>query len=136
MVRTFDVGANALIAKVAGKLKGLGIQKPAFVGIVKSGAHTERPPESPDFWFVRCASLMRQAYVNDAVGIQRMRRHYGASKDRGRRPSHHVAAGGSTIRKAFQALEGAGLMEKSAKGRKLTAKGKSLMDKSAGELLK
>ena len=136
MVRTFDVGANALIAKVAGKLKGMGIEKPAFVGIVKSGAHAERPPESPDFWFIRCASLMRQAYVNDAVGIHRMRRHYGGSKDRGVRPSHHVPAGGSTIRKAFQALEGAGLMEKSAKGRKLTAKGKSLMDKSAGELAK
>ncbi|MEM4272529.1 MAG: 30S ribosomal protein S19e [Candidatus Bilamarchaeaceae archaeon] len=136
MVRTFDVGANALIAKVAGKLKEMGMPKPAFVGIVKSGAHAERPPESPDFWYVRCASLMRQAYVNGSVGIQRMRRHYGKGKRRGTRPRKHVPAGGSTIRKAFQALERAGLMEKTQKGRALTAKGKSLLDKSASELAK
>lgn len=134
MVRVFDVDANALIAKAAEKLKGMGIKQPAFVGTVKSGAHVERPPESPDFWYVRCASIMRQAYVNDNVGVHRMRRHYGGKKNRGVRPGKHTSAGGSTIRKAFMALEAAGLMEKAAKGRRLTAKGKSLLDKSAGEL--
>ncbi len=134
MVRVFDAEANALIAKTAEKLKGLDLEKPGFVGIVKTGAHAERPPESEDFWYVRCASLLRQAYVNSSVGVQRMRRHYGGRKNRGVRPEKHVPAGGSTVRKAFQALEKAGLMEKSGKGRKLTAKGKSLLDKSASEI--
>jgi len=134
MVRVFDAEANALIAKAAEKLKGLGIEKPEFVGLVKTGAHAERPPESEDFWYIRCASLMRQAYVNSEVGTHRMRRHYGGRKNFGVRPEHHVPAGGSTIRKAFQALEKAGLMEKAPKGRKLTAKGASLLDKSASEL--
>jgi small subunit ribosomal protein S19e len=134
MVRVFDVDANALLAKTAEKLKAMGIGKPEFAGVVKSGAHAERPPESEDFWYVRCASLMRQAYVNSEVGVQRMRRHYGGKKNRGVRPEKHVSAGGSVIRKAFQELERAGLMEKGKEGRKLTAKGKSLLDKSASEL--
>ena len=63
-----------------------------------------------------------------------MRRHYGGRKNRGVKPEKHIAAGGSTIRKAFQALEEAGLMAKDKKGRKLTAKGMSLLDKTASEL--
>jgi small subunit ribosomal protein S19e len=121
MVRVFDVDANALIGKTAEKLKSAGIKKPDFAGVVKSGAHADRPPESEDFWYVRCASLLRQAYVNSEIGVQRMRRHY-------------VPAGGSSVRKAFQALEEAGFMEKGKGGRKLTAKGKSLLDKTASEL--
>ena len=134
MVRVYDADANALIAKTAGKLKEMGIKKPDFVGLVKSGAHAERPPQDEDFWYVRCASLMRQAYVNSNVGVQKMRRHYGGKKNRGVKPGAHVPAGGSTIRKAFQALEEAGLMEKGSEGRKLTAKGMSLLDKTASEL--
>jgi len=134
MVRVFDAEANALIEKTAGKLKVMGIKKPEFVGAVKTGAHAERPPQDDDFWYVRCASLMRQAYVNSHVGVQGMRRHYGGKKNRGVRPEKHVPAGGSTIRKAFQALEEAGLMAKATKGRKLTAKGMSLLDKTASEL--
>jgi len=134
MVRVYDADANALIEKTAEKLKGMGIKKPDFVGLVKSGAHADRPPQSADFWYARCASLLRQAYVNSNVGVQRMRRHYGGKKNRGVKPEKHVAAGGSTIRKAFQALEEAGLMEKGSAGRKLTAKGMSLLDNVAGEL--
>ncbi|MBD3397861.1 30S ribosomal protein S19e [Candidatus Micrarchaeota archaeon] len=134
MVRVYDADANALIEKTAGKLKKMGIKKPEFVGLVKSGAHTERPPQSEDFWYTRCASLLRQAYVNSNVGVQRMRRHYGGKKNRGVKPEKHVPAGGSTVRKAFQAMEEAGLMEKGPTGRKLTAKGMSLLDSAASEL--
>ncbi len=105
MVRVFDADANVLIGKTAGKLKEMGIKKPEFVGAVKTGAHAERPPQDEDFWYVRCASLMRQAYVNSNIGVGDMRRHYGGRKNRGVRPEKHVPAGGSTIRKAFQALE-------------------------------
>ena len=134
MVRVFDAEANVLIKKTAEKLKEMNITKPDFVGVVKTGAHVERPPQDEDFWYVRCASLMRQAYVNSTVGVHAMRRHYGGRKNRGVRPEKHVSAGGSTIRKAFQSLEEAGLMAKDSKGRTLTAKGRSLLDKTASEL--
>ncbi len=136
MVRAYDAEPNRLVREVAGRLKGMGIEKPAFVGMVKSGAHAERPPEDQDFWYVRCASVMRQAYVNQGCGVGRLRRHYGGRKNRGVKPDRHVPAGGSTIRKAMQALEKAGLMEKMGKGRKLTPKGRALLDKAAAGLSK
>ena len=134
MVRVYDVDAGTLIKKTAERLKGDNIEKPAFVGLVKSGAHAQRPPENPEFWFIRCASLLRQAYVNGKVGVNRMRRHYGGRKSRGAKPEKHNPAGGSTVRKAFHALEKAGYMEKEKTGRVLTPKGRALLDKVASEL--
>ncbi|MBU0586636.1 40S ribosomal protein S19 [Candidatus Micrarchaeota archaeon] len=137
MSSALDVDVNKLNAKVAEKLKGMGIVVPKFVGVVKSGAHADRPPEQDDFFFVRCASVMRQAYVRNIVGVQRLRTHYGGKKSRGVRPERYMRAGGSTVRKAMQALEKAGLMEKvdkgQRKGRTLTAKGRKLLDNSAKE---
>jgi len=134
MVTALDVDANKLIETAASKLKTMGIQKPAFVGLVKTGAHCERPPETPDFWYLRCASVMRQAYVNNVIGTNRLRRHYGGRNSRGVRPQHHKMAGGSTIRKAMQALEKHGLLTKLKVGRTLSPKGRKLMDAVAKEI--
>ncbi|MEM3075601.1 MAG: 30S ribosomal protein S19e [Candidatus Bilamarchaeaceae archaeon] len=134
MVTVFDVEPNALIEKVAQKLKGMKINKPAFVGIVKSGAHAERPPEQTDFWYIRCASLLRQAYVQNNIGINRLRRHYGGRKNRGVKPQRHYPAGGSIIRKAMQELEKAGLLKKGKTGRTLSAEGRKLLDITAREI--
>jgi len=135
MVIALDVEPNKLIAKAAQMLKGMKIQKPAFVGIVKTGCHNQRPPEQEDFWYFRCASIMRHAYINNVVGTNRLRRHYGGRKSRGVKPQAHASAGGSTIRKAMQQLEKAGLMIKDAKGgRKLSPRGRALLDNAAKEV--
>lgn len=133
MVTVFDVEANKLIDNAASKLKEMKIAKPTFVGVVKSGAHAQRPPASDDFWYIRCASILRQAYVNGTVGVQRLRRHYGGRKKRGVRPERHKDAGGSTIRKAMQELEKAGLLAKEKKGRVLTPQGRKFLDSIAKE---
>ncbi len=133
MVSALDVEANLLIEGVANKLKHMNIEKPAFVGIVKTGSHAERLPTQEDFWYVRCASILRQAYVNSEIGVNRLRRHYGGRRRRGVKPAHHKPAGGSTIRKAMQVLEKHGLLAKSANGRKITAKARALLDNVAKE---
>lgn len=63
MVTAYDVPANELIAGAAEKLKGLGIKEPAWLKYVKSGPHAERRPEQKDYWYFRCASLLRKAYI-------------------------------------------------------------------------
>ncbi|MEM3625467.1 MAG: 30S ribosomal protein S19e [Candidatus Bilamarchaeaceae archaeon] len=136
MVTALDVDANALIGKVAEKLKGMNIKKPEFVGIVKSGAHAERPPEQSDFWYIRCASILRQAYVRGVIGTNRLRTHYGGRKNRGVKPQAHRKAGGSTIRKAMQELEKAGLLKKEKFGRSLSPAGRKLLDNAAKEVAK
>lgn len=133
MVTAYDVEANRLIAKAAEKLKEMKLPRPAFVGLVKSGAHAVRPPQDQNFWYMRCASILRQAYVGESVGVQRLRRHYGGRKSRGVKPGRHAAAGGSTIRKAMQELEKAGLLAKQKTGRVLTAKGRKFLDMAAKE---
>ncbi|MBI5228201.1 30S ribosomal protein S19e [Candidatus Micrarchaeota archaeon] len=132
MVTVFDVDANKLIANAAAKLKSE-VKKPAFVGIVKTGPHAERPPSQQDFWYIRCASILRQAYVQGNVGTNRLRRHYGGRKKQGVRPEKHVPAGGSTIRKAMQELEKAGLLTKTKQGRQISAKGRKFLDHCAKE---
>jgi len=136
MVTVLDVDANALIGKVAEKLKGMRMNKPAFVGLVKTGSHAERPPEQADFWYVRCASILRQAYVRGVIGTNRLRTHYGGRKSRGVKPQTHRRAGGSSIRKAMQELEKAGLLKKEKVGRSLTPAGRKLLDSAAKETAK
>lgn len=134
MVTAYDVDANKLIEGTAKKLSAMKLEKPEFIGQVKTGAHCERPPEQANFWYVRCASVLRQIYVNQQIGTRRLSRHYGGRKRRGVKPERHAPAGGSTIRKAMQALEKAGLLIKEKDGRKITGKGRQLLDNVAKEI--
>ena len=134
MVTVYDVVPNKLVGKVAEKLKAMNIAAPAWIGTVKSGSHRQRMPAQKDFWYVRLASLLRNAYVHGNVGVSSLRSHYGARKPRGVKPDKKRRAGGSIIRKGLQALEVAGLMVKKKKGREITAAGKKLLDASAKEV--
>ncbi len=144
-----DVSANDLIARIAQALKENYkefILPPAWVNLVKSGSHNERPPQEPDFWYKRCASLLYNSYKHGAVGVREMRRKYGGRTQHIVSRSHHRPAGGKIIRLAMQRLEKAGLMKlEKAKvqkdpakptytGRTITGKGKQLLDKTAAQL--
>lgn len=134
MVTVNDVDAHKLIRKAAAKLEGVLPAAPAWVGRVKSGSHRQRLPQDAKFWFMRCAALLRKTYVDQTVGVSRMRRHFGGRVKRGVRPEHHRAAGGSMIRKGFQALEKAGLIAKKKVGRSITPKGQQFLDSVAREV--
>ncbi|MCS7115089.1 MAG: 30S ribosomal protein S19e [Nitrososphaerota archaeon] len=134
-----DVPAREFIQKLASYLKENvdEVAPPPWASIVKTGAHVQRPPENPDWWYIRCASLLRKIYVNGPVGMERLRAEYGGRKDYGVRPEHAVKAGGAIIRKALQQLEAAGLVEKfQNKGRIITRKGRKLLEEVAEEVKK
>lgn len=130
-----DVPANDLISKVSGLLKTVdSIKPPSWAGSVKLSSHNERVPESPDFWYARCASLLRTMYVRAApVGVERLRHKYGGRTSHTVARSHHRKAGGKSIRLMLQQLEQAGLVKKEKVGRTLTAKGRSLLDKASNK---
>jgi small subunit ribosomal protein S19e len=134
MVTAYDVNPTVLIERAAVKLREAGIKEPDWVKFVKSGSHTERIPEKKDFWYVRCASLLRQAYTENVVGVNRLRSHYGGRKKRGVRPGKRRRAGGSIIRKGLQELEKAGFISKEKVGRKITKKGIAFLDSIAKEM--
>jgi len=136
MVNVKDVEAEALIMKTAEKLKEAGIAKPTYVDFVKSGAGRDRVPQQKDFWYIRCASLLRQIYLNGPIGVSRLRTRYGNRKEHGVRRHHHYKAGGSIIKDALAALEKLGYVKKGKEGREITNAGRSFLDKISNEIAK
>ncbi len=135
MANVFEADTASLIKKSAEKLKAEGVKKPVYVDMVKTGPSRERVPSDPDFWYVRCASVLRQVYINGPIGVSALRTKYGTRKRHKVWHHHHQRAGGSIIKDAFDALEKQGYVKKEKVGRVITPKGKSFLDKVAKEVL-
>ncbi len=136
MANVYEVDAGEFIKRSAEKLKSAQLKKPAYIDFVKSGAGRERVPSDPDFWYARCASILRQVYLNGPIGISTLRTRYGNRKRHTVTRHHHYRAGGSLVKDAFDALETAGYVKKSGKGRIITPAGKSFADKVSNEIVK
>ncbi len=137
MATVYDVPPDMLIQRVAEKLKEMEeIKPPEWAVYVKTGVHKERSPEQDDWWYVRAAAILRKVYINQPVGIERLRTAYGGRKNRGVKPEKFRKGSGSIVRKALQQLEKAGLVKKTDKGRVVTPQGKALLDKTAAEIKK
>ncbi|MGQ9515265.1 MAG: 30S ribosomal protein S19e [Thermoproteota archaeon] len=136
MPTVYDVPADALIEHLAKYLKSSveQVKPPPWAFYAKTGAHKEKPPENPDWWYLRSASLLRRLYIFGPMGVSRLRKVYGGRKRFPMRRAHSVRAGGSPIRKALQQLEQAKFVSHSKKGRILTNEGKSLLDRMAAEV--
>ncbi len=138
MVNALEVPADLLIRRVAEKLKSYEqIKPPAWAFYAKTGVHKEKPPEDPDWWYVRAASMLRKMYKSgEPIGIETFRVIYGGRQNRGVAPEHFRKGSGSVVRKILQQLEAAGLVVKvPGKGRTLSPAGRSLLDKTAKEIM-
>lgn len=138
MVRVQDVPADELIEALAEHLKKVPeVEPPGWAPYVKTGSHTERPPQRSDWWYTRAASLLRKVYLQGPIGIQQLESAYGGSKAVAYFPKHHRDAGGSIIRNVLKELEQAELVTKQGtKGRTLTPKGVALLDKISKDVFK
>jgi small subunit ribosomal protein S19e len=130
-----DIPGEAMILKTASELKKLNeIKPPEWATFAKTGVHKERPPTQKDWWYIRSASVMRKLYIGNSIGVGRLRKVYGGRKNLGHRPEHKRPASGAVIRKILQQLESAGLVKsEKGKGRLLTPKGQSMLNKLARE---
>jgi small subunit ribosomal protein S19e len=127
---------------------------PAWVDTVKTGHSRELPPQDPDWFYVRAAAVavrvmplsneapvhsclanqnQRHVYLRKTVGVGRLRKVHGATKNRGARPNHHQDASGSVDRKVLQALEKIGVVEQDEDkgGRRVTQSGQRDLDRIA-----
>jgi small subunit ribosomal protein S19e len=139
MPTAFEVPANELIDRLAKHLKEnvSEISPPTWSEFAKTGAHKERPPQNPDWWYARCASLLRKLYVHGPVGVARLRVQYGGNVGKGNSPEHHGRSGGSAIREPLQQLQKAELVAiEGRKGRKLTKQGLTLLNRTSAEVAK
>jgi len=134
MTTVYDIPADILIKNVAQKLKDENfVQAPDWGSLVKTGIHKELSPVDPDWWYTRCASIVRRIYIDGPSGVSRLRSFYGGKLRRGSASPHHVKGSGSVIRAALIQLESAGLVKSVKKGRIVTPKGQSLLDNIAHE---
>jgi len=136
-----DVYPNELIEKVAENLKKIEqIKPPAWAAFAKTGMHRERAPVELDWWYKRAAAVLRSVAILGPIGVSKLRTKYGGKKRRGYKPPEFRKGSGSIIRKILQQLEKAGFIKYAEKGvhkgRVITAKGMSLLDKTAIEILK
>jgi len=133
----YDVPAAELIKRASEDFKKE-MQQPAFVPYVKTGVSRERAPQSKDWWFVRTASILYRIYKDGPVGTEGLRTYYGGRKNRGLKPERFKKASGKVIRTCLQALEKSGYIQrdKSKKGRIVSPKGQSYLEKSAEEIKK
>ncbi len=141
MTTILRANPQKLIAKAAEELKKQKlVQPPVWSKFVKTGHHNERLPENPDWWFVRSASILRQISKLGPIGTEKLRTKYGGKKNRGHKPEHVYKASGSVIRKILQQLDKSQLTKQTQKdvhkGRILTPKGISLLDKLAVAIVK
>ncbi|MBI4143334.1 30S ribosomal protein S19e [Candidatus Woesearchaeota archaeon] len=139
MPTMYDAEPQELVAKAAEELKKIPeIKPPAWASFIKTGMHKERPPAKDDWWYVRTASLLRAVYRLGPVGVSKLRTKYGGKKNRGVKKEHFYKGSGSILRKSLQQLEKAGFVkfaEKGVhKGRIVTPKGKSFLDKIATQM--
>ena len=138
MPTVYDIPSNILIRRLAQELKSREeITAPEWMLFVKTGAHKERAPDDPDFWFVRCASILRKVYLNGPIGTEKLRIEYGGRKRRGVKPNKFQKGSGAIVRTALQQLENAGFVKKrGTKGREMTDIGRSYLDKLSSTLKK
>ncbi len=132
MTTVYDVPATELIAKVAEKLKeNEKVDPPEWAAYVKTGVHKEFPPTDKEWWYTRCAAVLRTVYTQGPIGVERMRSVYGGKKDRGSAPFIKAKGSGSIARTVLQQLEEAGLVRTLKSGRVVSPQGQSMLDNVA-----
>jgi small subunit ribosomal protein S19e len=137
MITVNMVPPNIYIEKLAEYVKNnvKEVQPPEWSFFAKTASFKERVPDDvANWWYIRTASLLRKLYVYDSLGLSKSKTVYGGLKRRGSKPPRSVKAPAHSTRLIFQQLESAGLVTKTNYGRKLSPKGRSILDKLAREI--
>lgn len=137
MPTIYEVPPQELIAALAEELKNAKkISPPEWADYVKTGSFKQHAPSQSDWWYVRCASLLRKVYLSGPIGTAHLRKVYGGLRRGRNRPEKFTKASGAIIRKALQQLEAEDLLISSRRGRIISPKGRSLLDKIATKIIK
>ncbi len=139
MVTVRDVPANIFIERLASYLKTniATVKPPPWASFTKTGPYKERVSDNPDWWYYRAAAILRKIYLaEDPIGLETLRTIFGGLKRKGSAPPHYRKCGGSHIRNILHQLEAAGLIEKTPKGRRISARGRAILDELALEVFR
>jgi small subunit ribosomal protein S19e len=129
-----DADIQKSIENISDKLKPF-IKAPDWSRFVKTGPGKVRTPANADWYYMRAASMLITIYKKGPVGVSKLRTKYGNKQRRGHSPAKFALASGKIIRSILQQLDKAELTSYKKdgihKGRIITAKGQSLVDKNS-----
>jgi len=132
MVSAHNAKPDELIKKASEALKD-SVKAPEWTLFVKTGHGKQLPPHQKNWYQTRAASILRKIYLHGPIGTSKLKKVYSHKKNRGHKPERTTLASGKIIRTAIQQLEKAGLVQQVEKGvhkgRIVTPKGKSFLDK-------
>lgn len=134
MANINDYPVQKLIEKAAKALESEKLVKmPDWAIYVKTSSAKERPPSQENWYYLKSAAILRQIYLKGPIGTAKLKTVFGSLKRRGHQPPKFKTAGGKIIRTILQQLEKSALIKqvevKKKKGRVVTPKGKSFLDK-------
>ncbi len=135
----FVVQPEKLIETLSNKLKDYPeISPPKGSEFWKTAFFKElAPSDSENFWYIRCAAILRKVKKFGPIGVNKLRKYYGGKNRKGKGLHHSAKASGKIIRVALQQLGDAKLLElKDKKGRVLSSEGISLIERTAYEILR
>jgi small subunit ribosomal protein S19e len=95
------------------------------------------PADTENFWYIRCASLLRKVKKFGPIGVSRLRKVYGGKNRKGSGLHHSAKGSGKIIRVGLQQLEKANLIVMNEKkGRIASPEGTSLLERTAYSILR
>ena len=135
----YVVQPEKLVEAIAEKLKEFPeISPPKGSEFWKTAFFKElAPSDSENFWYIRCASLLRKVKKFGPIGVSKLRKFYGGRNRKGQGLHHSAKGSGKIIRVALQQLEKANLIKMNEKkGRVLTSEGTSLLERTASGIMR
>lgn len=133
--KVLDIEGSKFVNELAKRLKNIKeFSMPEWAKYVKTSAGNERPPDNPDWWYYRSASILRQLYIKGIIGVERLSKKYKRKKRNKAYPACVFKGSRKIIRTILQQAEKAGFVEKiekPKKGRQLTKKGKAFLEEIA-----
>ena len=140
MSNIFVVPADTLIEAVAKKLKDEfpEVTAPINSQFWKTAFFKDLAPlDSENFWYIRCASILRKVKKNGPIGVNKLRKLYGGRNRKGPSKHHSARGAGKIIRVALQQLESSNLVVKAdKKGRVVTPEGISFLERTAHSVMR
>ena len=132
-----DVKAFRWIKVMAKHLKQEGkLFVPNCTEYIKTSHGRERAPQNLDWYYIRCAAVLRRVYIRPGVGLGGLSKKFSNKKNRGSRPEIYCKAAKGPLHWCCKSLEGLKLIVKGKEsGRVLTKEGRKRCDTIASNVL-
>ncbi|EDW38742.1 GL13146 [Drosophila persimilis] len=127
-----DIDQHAVTKAVAVFLKKTGkLKVPDQMDIIKTAKFKELAPYDPDWFYVRCASILRHLYHRSPAGVGSITKIYGGRKRNGVHPSHFCRAADGAAHPGARPP----CREAPRGGRKLSSIGQRDLDRIANQIV-